>query len=81
MAYATEEFEKRATGVANGLYISGNTIGRMGRRIIGGFTSDLWGWRYTYLTMGVIGIFCFLLFVFYLPTSKHPPTLWCLRKF
>ncbi|TDL74734.1 MFS transporter [Rhodococcus qingshengii] len=70
-AYIAEEFEKKAIGVAIGLYISGNTIGGMGGRIIGGFTSDLWGWRYAYLTMGLIGIFCFLLFVFYLPKSKH----------
>ncbi|MGG3468542.1 MFS transporter [Neobacillus pocheonensis] len=70
-AYIAEEFEKKAIGVAIGLYISGNTIGGMGGRIIGGFTSDLWGWRYAYLTMGAIGFLCFLFFVFSLPKSRH----------
>ncbi|WP_409288288.1 MFS transporter [Peribacillus sp. SCS-37] len=70
-AYIAEEFEKSAIGVAIGLYISGNSIGGMGGRIIGGFTSDLWGWRYAYLTMGLIGLFCFLFFIFNLPKSRH----------
>jgi MFS transporter, YNFM family, putative membrane transport protein len=70
-AYIAEEFEKKAIGVAFGLYISGNTIGGMGGRIIGGFNSDFWGWRYAYLIMGMIGLFCYLFFVFSLPKSKH----------
>ncbi|RFU65053.1 MFS transporter [Peribacillus glennii] len=70
-AYIAEEFDKKAIGVAIGLYISGNTIGGMGGRILGGFTSDLWGWRSAFLTMGIIGMLCLLFFAFSLPKSRH----------
>jgi MFS transporter, YNFM family, putative membrane transport protein len=70
-AYIAEEFEKKAIGIAIGLYISGNTIGGMVGRLVGGYISDLWGWRFAFLAMGLGGLICFFVFVISLPKSKH----------
>jgi YNFM family putative membrane transporter len=70
-AYIAEEFDPRAIGITIGLYISGNTIGGMGGRIISGFSADLWGWRSSFLIIGIIGLICFFLFMLLLPQSNH----------
>jgi len=76
-AYIGEEFEKHSIGVVIGIYISGNSLGGMGGRIISGFVADLWGWKYSFLVMGVIGLISFGLFMLLLPSCKH----FCKRRF
>ncbi|GBF10704.1 MFS transporter [Tepidibacillus sp. HK-1] len=70
-AYIGEEFDHLSISAVIGIYISGNTIGGMGGRIISGFIADLWGWRYSYLVMGMIGLISFILFLIFLPDSNH----------
>ncbi len=70
-AYIGEEFEKNTIGLVIGIYISGNSIGGMGGRIISGFIADHLGWNYSFLTMGIIGLFIFLLFIFLLPACQN----------
>lgn len=36
-----------------------------------GFIADLWGWRYSFLIMGLIGFLCLVIFVALLPKSRH----------
>ncbi|MFV9511329.1 MFS transporter [Tepidibacillus sp. LV47] len=70
-AYIGEEYEREAIGIAIGVYISGNSIGGMGGRIISGFIADLLGWQYSFLIMGILGLLCFVLFLVLLPNCRH----------
>jgi YNFM family putative membrane transporter len=71
MAYISEEIEKTSLGIAMGLYISGNSIGGMGGRIIIGFLTDVFHWRIALGSIGVIGVAASLLFWMRLPASRH----------
>ncbi len=71
LAYIGEEYDKAAIGLAIGIYISGNSLGGMGGRIVSGFISDHWGWQYSFLFIGAVGIISFFLFLFYLPSCKN----------
>lgn len=70
-AYIGEEFDRKSVGSVIGIYIAGNSLGGMGGRIISGFVADLWGWQYSFLVMGLIGLLSFMLFIFLLPPCKH----------
>lgn len=70
-AYIGEEYDPQAVGVIIGLYISSNSIGGMGGRIMSGFVADMWGWRFSFLVMGLTGLLCFMLFILLLPRSRH----------
>ncbi|WP_028403425.1 MFS transporter [Ectobacillus panaciterrae] len=77
MAYLGEEIEPTSLGVAMGLYISGNTIGGLGGRIIIGTLTDFLNWRLAIVGIGVLSVVASLLFWLTLPPSKnfHPRTL------
>lgn len=70
-AYIGEEFEGNSVGVVIGIYISGNSIGGMGGRIISGYIADTFGWKYSFLIIGIIGLLSFALFSFLLPKSNN----------
>ncbi|EAR61436.1 MFS transporter [Neptuniibacter caesariensis] len=71
IAYMGDEFKKTAMLVAVGLYISGNTLGGIGGRLIGGFMGDLLGWQSAFAAMSLISLICLCLFVWLLPESNH----------
>ncbi|MBB6216081.1 YNFM family putative membrane transporter [Anaerosolibacter carboniphilus] len=71
MAYISEEIEKTSLGMAMGLYISGNSIGGMGGRIIIGVLTDFFNWRIALGSIGVLGVAASILFWFKLPSSRH----------
>lgn len=71
IAYMGDEFTKKALLIAVGLYISGNTLGGIGGRLIGGFTGDLMGWQEAFLVMSLVSLICLALFVWLLPGSNH----------
>ncbi|ETT82912.1 MFS transporter [Viridibacillus sp. FSL R5-0477] len=71
MAYLGEEVEPKSLGIAMGLYISGNTIGGLGGRIIVGTMTDLFSWRIGMIAIGVISFIVSFAFYFLLPSSKH----------
>jgi MFS transporter, YNFM family, putative membrane transport protein len=77
MAYLGEEIEPRSLGVAMGLYISGNSLGGMGGRIVTGMLTDWFDWRVALGGIGVVGMVASLLFWFLLPPSRNfqPRTL------
>ncbi|MBS4172784.1 MFS transporter [Bacillus sp. FJAT-49736] len=71
MAYLGEEIEPKSLGMAMGLYISGNSIGGMGGRIISGIMTDFYSWRIALVVIGIISLLASLLFWFTLPRSTH----------
>lgn len=77
MAYLGEEIEPANLGLAMGLYISGNSIGGMGGRIITGMLTDWFDWRVALFGVGLLSAAGSLLFWFMLPPSRnfHPRKL------
>ena len=71
IAYMGDEFTKKGLVAAVGFYISGNTLGGIGGRLIGGFSGDLFGWQDTFLVMTVVSVFCLGLFIWLLPPSVY----------
>lgn len=71
MAYLSEEVDPTSLGYAMGLYISGNSIGGMGGRIITGMVTDHSTWRIAIAVIGVLSIISALLFWIFLPASRN----------
>jgi YNFM family putative membrane transporter len=69
MAYLSEEISPSSIGSAMGLYISGNAIGGMTGRIFTAAVTDYSSWR---TALGIIGIFCFALSVYFV--KNLPPS-------
>ncbi|MDO6513855.1 MFS transporter [Neptuniibacter sp. 2_MG-2023] len=76
IAYMGDEFGRNAVRVAVGLYISGNTLGGIGGRLIGGFVGDWLGWQEAFALMSLISFICLSVFAWMLPVSENfSPTL------
>lgn len=71
MGYIGEEFDGNKLAAAMGLYISGNTLGGMGGRIISGFIADEFSWRLSFLILSVVHLLGALIFIWLLPASKN----------
>ena len=71
VAYLGDEYTPEALMVAVGLYISGNSLGGIGGRLIGGFFGEWIGHSATFAVMGGISLICLLVFFFLLPASQH----------
>jgi YNFM family putative membrane transporter len=71
MAYVAEEMHPAATGLAMGLYISGNAIGGMTGRLLSGALADLFSWRVALCVTGLVGLLCALLLWRGLLPSRH----------
>lgn len=71
IAYMGDEFSKPAVAVAVGIYISGNSLGGISGRLIGGFVGEWLGWSSTFAVMSVVSLVCLLAFALLLPPSQH----------
>lgn len=71
MAYLAEEVDPHSLGIAMGLYVSGNSVGGMGGRIIAGMIADVWNWRAAVGSIGVVSLLSALWFWRTLPPSRH----------
>ncbi|MBR7888363.1 MFS transporter [Marinomonas sp. A79] len=71
VAYLGDEYTPEALLVAVGLYISGNTLGGIGGRLIGGFVGEWLGFSAAFSVMSVLSLMCLLAFFFLLPNSQH----------
>lgn len=71
MTYLGEEMEPASLGYAMGLYISGNSIGGMGGRIITGILTHFFNWRIAVAVVGVLSIAAAFLFWVLLPQSRN----------
>ena len=69
VAYMGDEYTPHALAVAVGLYISGNTLGGIGGRLIGGFVGEWQGPSAAFFTMAIVSLVCLTLFAFLLPKS------------
>lgn len=71
IAYMGDEFSKKALMVAVGIYISGNTLGGISGRLIGGFVGDWLGWSDAFLAMTLVSVVCLTAFALLLPSSRQ----------
>jgi len=71
MTYLSEEIEPTSLGVVMGIYISGNSIGGMGGRIISGMVTDFFDWRVAIAVIGVLSLAATLVFWLTLPPSRN----------
>lgn len=71
MAYMGEEMSPAALAAAVGLYISGNSLGGISGRLIGGWGTSWLGWPDTFALMALVSLVLWLLFVVLLPASRH----------
>lgn len=71
IAYMSDEFKHKALILAVGFYISGNTIGGIGGRLIGGFVGEWLGWSQAFLVMTVLSFILLMLFAVLLPASRY----------
>lgn len=71
MAYIGEEIEPRSLGMAMGLHISGNSLGGMTGRIIGGILTDYFSWHAAYIAIGFLSLLASIVFIVFLPKSSH----------
>ncbi|HWQ43752.1 MAG TPA: MFS transporter, partial [Desulfosporosinus sp.] len=71
MTYLSEEIEPSSLGIVMGIYISGNSVGGMGGRIISGMMTDFFNWRLAITAIGVLSLIATLLFWFKLPPSRN----------
>ncbi len=71
MAYVSEEMDKRAVGLAMGLYISGSGLGGMAGRLASGVIAEAAGWRAALAALGLLGLAAFLVLWAVLPPSRN----------
>lgn len=71
VAYLGDEFRKEAMLMAVGFYISGNSLGGIGGRLIGGFVGEWLGWSEAFLVMTLLSFVLLAAFLFLLPASQH----------
>ncbi|SDG92439.1 MFS transporter, YNFM family, putative membrane transport protein [Alteribacillus persepolensis] len=71
MAYISEEYKKKAMAAAIGIYISCNSVGGMGGRVLSGVLTDLWNWRIAFVVMAVCSFLLFVLVYILLPKSQQ----------
>ena len=71
MTYLNEEIHPRYIGLSMGLYISGSSIGGMSGRLISGVMVDWVPWRWTLATIGIVALIAAILFMRWLPPSRH----------
>ena len=71
VAYLGDEYTPHAMAVAVGLYISGNTIGGIGGRLIGGFIGEWQGPSAAFMVMSIVSMVCFTMFWVLLPNSRN----------
>lgn len=71
IAYMSDEFKHKAMILAVGFYISGNSIGGIGGRLIGGFVGEWLGWSEVFWVMTLISFILLALFAVLLPASNY----------
>lgn len=71
IAYMGDEFRRQALVMAVGFYISGNSLGGIFGRLVGGFVGDWVGWQATFLVMTLLSLLLFAAFCLLLPSSAH----------
>ncbi|SSC21526.1 MFS transporter, YNFM family, putative membrane transport protein [Klenkia terrae] len=71
VAYLREELHPTVTSRAIGLFIAGNAIGGLTGRLLGGFLTDLGGWRVALGGVAVLGVACAVAVRVLLPAPRR----------
>lgn len=71
VAYLREELHPSVSARAIGLFIGGNAIGGLTGRLLGGFLTDLGGWRTACAGVAVLGVACAVAVRLLLPASQR----------
>ncbi len=71
IAWMGDEFDRRALMLAVGLYISANTLGGIGGRVLGGFAGEYGGWQASFVTVGIVSLACLMVFWRLLPPARN----------
>lgn len=71
MVYVSEEFDPAITGLAIGIFISGNSVGGLAGRLVVSSISDVASWQVALGSIGVISLLGALWFSQRLPESRH----------
>lgn len=71
MGYLGEEMEPKSLGVAMGLYISGNSLGAVGGRLIAGTLTALDNWHVAMGVISLISLISWVIFAVSLPASQN----------
>ena len=71
VAWMSDEFEPRALMLAVGLYISANSLGGIGGRVMGGWAGEAGGWSLSFLVVGGISLVGVAVFWRLLPPARH----------
>nr|WP_298378351.1 MFS transporter [uncultured Halomonas sp.] len=70
IAWMGDEFDHRALMLAVGLYISANTLGGIGGRVVGGFAGEYGGWHASFMAVGLLSLACVAVFWWLLPAAR-----------
>ena len=71
VAYLREELHPSISARAIGLFIGGNAIGGLTGRLLGGFLTDLGGWRTACAAVAGLGVVCAVAVRLLLPPSRR----------
>ncbi|MAX32795.1 MAG: MFS transporter [Halomonadaceae bacterium] len=71
VAWMSDEFEPQAMMLAVGLYISANSLGGIGGRVMGGWAGEVGGWSLSFLVVGTISLVGAAIFWRLLPPARH----------
>lgn len=71
IAYIGEEWEKSRIGSAMSAYVTGNIIGGVSGRFLSGLIAVHFGWRWVFITLGVLNLACGIAISMWMPKSLH----------
>lgn len=70
IAYIGEEFPRARIAATVGLYISANSIGGIGGRVLSGVISDWWDWQSVFIVLTLSNLAITLVLAYFLPRSQ-----------
>lgn len=70
MVYLGEEVSARASAVAAGTFVAGNSIGGLAGRVIAAPIAEWWGWRAGMAAVLLVAIICVVAFIAILPPAR-----------
>lgn len=71
ITYLSEEISPKNIGRIMGSYVGGTAIGAFIGRVTISTLTDFYSWNLAVLVLGLLSLFCSVLFWYYLPESKH----------
>jgi predicted MFS family arabinose efflux permease len=67
VAYIHDRWEGAPAAMTTAAYVTGTVIGGFFGRVVAGLTASLWGWRGSFVTIGVMSLGCALVLALTLP--------------